>query len=52
MERILRFIGKIREEAPRLEIEEVTLFIAKQVHTIEQSVRFYAGFAITSRSEL
>lgn len=52
MERVLRFVGKIKEEAPRLEIDEVTLFVAQQVHTIEQSIRFYAGFAITSRSEL
>lgn len=52
MERVLRFVGKLREEAPRLEIEEVHLFIAEQVHTIEQSVRFYAGFGISSRSEL
>ena len=52
MERVLRFIGKLKEEAPRLEIEEVLLFVGQQVHTIEQSMRFYAGFAVTSTSAL
>lgn len=52
MERVLRFVSKLREEAPRLEIEEVHLFVAKQVHTVEQAIRFYAGFGVSSRSEL
>jgi hypothetical protein len=52
MERVLRFIGLLKDESPRLEIEEILLFVGSQVHTINDSMRFYAGFAVTSTSAL